>query len=92
MRAIGLGGARRIRSRQFVSLQPTGQVLSSNTQAPTVMIAEKGVDLITGRERYSSMQNTSGSARPRPTSATAVQATNATNPQRNPGNSMNRED
>ena len=32
-------------------------IVSSNTQARTVMIAEQAVDLVTGRERYTSTQN-----------------------------------
>ncbi|HVD22806.1 MAG TPA: GMC oxidoreductase [Lapillicoccus sp.] len=56
----------------------------------------KAVDLITGRERYSLAPEwgtlRAFRARPPPTSATAVQATNATRHQRNPGNTMNRED
>ena len=57
-------------------------IVSSNPQAPSVMIAEKAVDLITGRERYSSTHNGAPYERIGPaTSATAIQATNATSPQ-----------
>jgi hypothetical protein len=51
-------------------------IVSSKTQAPTVMIAEKAVDLITGRERHSSTQNWEPYERIGPaasTTATAVQ-------------------
>jgi choline dehydrogenase-like flavoprotein len=51
LRVHGMEGLRVVDA----SVRPA--IVSSNTQAPTVMIAEKVVDLITGRERHFSTQN-----------------------------------
>jgi hypothetical protein len=58
----------------------------------TVMIAESLLSSSRTRTVTLNGSPTSGSARPCPTSVTAVQATNATSPQRNSSNTMNRGD
>jgi hypothetical protein len=68
-------------------------IVSSKTQAPTVMIAEKAVDLITGRETafINAELGTLRADRPgRIHNCNGRTTTNATSPQRNPGNTMNR--
>jgi hypothetical protein len=69
-------------------------IVSSKTQALTAMIAENaGASSPDASGNHQQMEHpSSGPARSRPTSATAVQATNATSAQGNPGNTMNRED
>jgi choline dehydrogenase-like flavoprotein len=70
-------------------------IVGSNTQAPTVMMVEKAVDVITGRERYPSTLN--GARYERIGPAASHICNGRTSHQRhesprNPGNTMNRGD